>query len=185
MKILVNPPRVVGTLDHAQASALISYDPETGQLTWLPRPVRPASRKQDTIWNAKYAGKSAGRLNHGYVNISIDRRIYLGHRLAWLLYHGRWPLQYIDHINCNPSDNRIVNLREASHHENMCNSRNRNKKLLKGVTLASHNVSRPFQAQIRVHRKNVYLGCFTTQEEAHAAYCEAAWKHHGEFARTS
>lgn len=183
----VNPPRVVGVLDQTQASALLRYDAETGQLTWLPRHVRSASKNNDAVWNAKYAGRQAGRLNHGYVIIFIDRRPYPGHRLAWLLYYGQWPLRYIDHINGNPADNRIANLREASRRENMCNSRLRkNKTLPKGVTLRTRGpADRPFAAQIKVRRKNIYLGYFATQEEAHAAYCEAAQKHNGEFARVS
>ncbi len=38
---------------------------------------------------------------------------------------------------------------------------------------------------IRLQGKNYHLGMFDTPEEAHKAYCEAAVKLHGEFAKLS
>ena len=42
------------------------------------------------------------------------------HQVVWALNYGRWPTQ-IDHINGNPKDNRIENLREVSYSENNMN----------------------------------------------------------------
>ena len=42
------------------------------------------------------------------------------HRLVWVLVYGRFPKQ-IDHINGNPKDNRIENLREVNQSENDMN----------------------------------------------------------------
>ena len=42
------------------------------------------------------------------------------HHMVWAVVHGRFPSQ-IDHINGNPLDNRLENLREVSSSENMLN----------------------------------------------------------------
>lgn len=82
------------------------------------------------IWKIKAGsrgviGAIAGSKRHdGYIIIRLDKDRYLAHRLAWFYIHGLWPSEFIDHINGNPSDNRIDNLRETSMSENM---RNRSK----------------------------------------------------------
>lgn len=53
-------------------------------------------------------------------NKKINKHIKL-HRIAWFLYHGKWPEKCIDHINGNRSDNRIENLRDISRSENSLN----------------------------------------------------------------
>src|SRR5215475_5659246 len=145
---------------------VLSYDPETGLLTWLQKTGR------------KSAGSVAGSLdNNGYVVIRIDRRIYKSHRLAWLLMTGEWPKHTIDHINNAPADNRWENLREATYSQNNANRglTTRNKSGLKGVSWHSQN-----NCWV-AHFLNRYIGSFNSPEDAHAAYCEVAQKHFGEF----
>lgn len=70
------------------------------------------------------AGSVAGHSDRsrGYVDIRIDAKKYKAHRLAWLYVHGRWPEKLIDHINGVKTDNRLINLREASAAENAMNN---------------------------------------------------------------
>lgn len=128
-------------------------------------------------------GKRAGTLNRlGYVQIKMDGRLYLAHRLAWFLHYGYLPAKQIDHVNGNKADNRISNLRLASGSENL---RNRGKPCnntsgYKGVSWIAHY--QKWQATIKFDGKNKYLGRFATREEAAEAYSKAALQHHGEFA---
>lgn len=45
--------------------------------------------------------------------------------MAWLLGTGAWPKHYIDHINGDPADNRLTNLRDVTHQVNMRNQKMR------------------------------------------------------------
>jgi len=93
----------------------------------------------------------------------------------------------VDHINTNKTDDRWSNLRPATHSQNGGNSlRHKRKKrnLPKGVHLhIGKKRSKPYVAFITVNGQRFYLGYFDTPEQAHAAYCAAARKHFGEFAR--
>jgi len=88
---------------------ILDYNKDTGDFIW----------KIDRTGGTK-AGDVAGfyRKADGYHQIKFDGTSYLSHRLAWLYVYGSWPKEYLDHINQNKRDNRIVNLREATSVEN-------------------------------------------------------------------
>lgn len=166
---------------------LISYNHENGVLTWLDRPIDlfPCERTWRG-WNQRFSGKPAlnGVGSNGYRMGSINYRKYLAHRVAFALHYGRWPKEHIDHANGVRTDNRICNLREASASQNMQNSKakSRNTSGYKGVTWDKSKGK--WQASIRHNGKSKFLGRYDDPKEAFSAYCEAAKRYHGEFART-
>jgi hypothetical protein len=89
----------------------------------------------------------------------------------------------VDHINGNPLDNRLCNLRIVTPAQNSMNvgktSKNTSSKY-KGVTRV---VSGKWQAVLNIGYERLYLGVFPTQTEAALAYNEAAKKHHVRYAR--
>ncbi|MFT2211508.1 HNH endonuclease signature motif containing protein [Rhizobium giardinii] len=133
-------------LSYAEISKLLKYDAETGKLYWLPRSAdmfpqvtafKGGPEMRAKTWNARYAGKEAftALIAKGYRQGGILNRGYLAHRVIWLLETGDWPTHQIDHINGDPLDNRICNLRDVPNSENaknMCVSR-RNKSGVTGV----------------------------------------------------
>jgi hypothetical protein len=149
---------------------LLSYDAESGVFTWK---ISRGSSK---------AGDVAGCLaTTRYWRIRLDNRFYLAHRLAWLYAYGNWPEHEVDHINGNKSDNRIVNLREATHSENTMNIgiKKHNTSGAKGVTY--HKQCNKWQVYGRENKKPVYLGIFDSKDEAADVYKSHAKKHHGRF----
>lgn len=101
----------------------LSYNPETGNFTWLERPVHPSTHTSAIrAFNTKYAGSPVyEELHRGYLRIKLAGKRYKAHRVAWALYYGEWPAQQIDHINGVKTDNRIENLRAASPVDNSRN----------------------------------------------------------------
>lgn len=147
---------------------LLDYDPKTGNFTWL------CSR------GTRIKGEIAGSRNpEGYIQIRADRGTYRAHRLAWLITHGVWPTNEIDHINGDRSDNRLENLRDVSRTTNSQNMRVAGSCSISGI-MGAHwdETSNKFRARIRVAGKMIYLGRYTTPEEAHQAYVTAKRKLH-------
>lgn len=149
-----------------EVAALIAYDPQTGLFT---HKVNGHKRKAGTV---------TGRLDtKGYVRIRLLGYEFKAHRLAWLLTYGVWPQAEIDHINGCPSDNRLMNLRDVSVAVNGWNRKGamrNNKAGLLGVS----TIGKKFHAQIKAEGAHMFLGAFSTPEEAHAAYLEAKARLH-------
>jgi hypothetical protein len=90
-----------------------------------------------------------------------------------------------DHRNGDTLDNQVLNLRDGSDGNNEKNrARNKNNTSgLKGVSWRKQ--ANKWIAQIQNNGKKEFLGYHTTKEAAHAAYCEAATRLHGDFAKTA
>ena len=172
---------------------IIFYDHKTGKFTWLSRTPDmfefSSGRTQEAkcmAFNSYKAGKPAGSLNKaGYVQIQINKRNCLAHRIAWIYHYGHAPTGQIDHINCDKTDNRIFNLRIATPSENSRNQigKSTNTSGYKGVSW--NKQMKKWLAQICSNNIAKHIGYFDTKENAYAAYCEYAKHLHGEFARVS
>ncbi len=139
--------------------SVLHYDQETGIFT----------RKVRTSRSVK-VGDVAGCQNVlGYQQITVQSRLYLAHRLAWLHTHGVWPKDQIDHINRNRSDNRIANLRDVSTKQNMQNAGKYSSNTSGHPGVSWDKRYSKWRAYIAHNYKLIHLGYFTDIEEALAA----------------
>lgn len=170
-------PRVDDLPTTEQLRAAFDYDPETGIFTWRYRPDCPVQ------WNGKWAGRQAGTPSGRNIQLQVNRRRYVAHRIAWCIVYGEFPADMIDHANGDWRDNRIANLRIASRSQNAANSRlpMTNTSGLKGVCWIKR--ARRWRAQISHNKVHYNIGDFISREEAYKAYCDAALRIYGEFAR--
>ena len=165
---------------------LLDYDPATGILTWLPRPREMFTQKDTFLrWNKCFAGTVAGNERPRGISVGMLGTLYSAHRLIWLLVNGEPVPAEIDHIDGNPCNNLITNLRAATRSQNVANTRRRvdNISGIKGVRHSGSGGRVGFVARIKVDGETTYLGSFATLQEAARARREAAIRLHGEFAR--
>jgi len=128
-------------------------------------------------------GNRVGNLDkYGYLHMSYRGKMLFLHRMIFLMHHGYLP-KSLDHIDANRSNNKIENLREASHFQNMQNIRisKRNKTGVKGVCWRKRE--QRYFAICNVNGKQYELGSFKLLDEAAKAVKEFREKNHGEFAR--
>jgi|SRR5579859_3771226 len=153
-----------------------TYDPNTGE-------IRNKSNRSNRSRAVELSGDFGDR---GYQRVGINGKNFYGHRIAWCMMTGEWPDKFIDHIDGVKSNNKWSNLRLATKSQNGANigkySRNNGgTSKYKGVFRSKGK--RLWVASITKNGKITRIGCFHTEEEAHAAYVQKAQEVHGEFAR--
>ena len=155
----------IDMLTYEEASRLLAYDPETGVIT----------RLVATRYNP--VGSVAGTPSLRYLSVAVSTYEYQAHRLAWLLHHGTWPAQIIDHINGIGTDNRIANLRDVSQQEN-CRNMVMSKANTSGVTgVWWDRFNNKWQAGIVVNAKHINLGRYGDKFQAICARKSAEQKY--------
>lgn len=130
------------------------YSYRDGKLYWK-NPIR----------NSTLKGKGAGHLrSDGRRDIRFKGKLLRESRAIYIMFNGEIDKGLVvDHINRDPLDNRIENLRLLTHSQNSLNSKR------KGYFW---NGCR-YRARIYIQGKNIELGTFKTEEEASSAYEEA------------
>jgi hypothetical protein len=150
--------------------AKVLFEYKDGELFWKQR------------GKSRQLGRPAGAVNRdGYRRIKYQGKLYAVHRLVWA-YHGNEPVAFIDHINGDVLNNRIENLRGATHSQNCMNRRVRfdSKSGVKGVTWKKNK----WYTCVILDCKRHSAGSFYSKEEAIAALDKLREELHGEFARS-
>jgi hypothetical protein len=145
----------------SDASKILDYEHSIGTFIWKSR--------DNPTFNTRFAGKAAGYLNSssGYYLLTIYNTPYLAHRVAWYLYYGVDPANYlIDHVDGNKANNTITNLRLANYSFNA--------QVSKTVTFIPKN--NRYESAIKVNGRRVVLGAFNTELQARTAYESALQK---------
>lgn len=159
-------------LTYQQVSAVLAYSQKTGAFRW-----------KKTLGARAKKGRLAG-FNPGsgeYQKIKIYGQRYKAQRLAWLLTYKVWPERDMDHINGDPSDNRICNLRQVTGSQNQAN-RKLDKNNTSGVT-GVQKCGRGWSAFITLRGTKYSLGYSVDFAKACSYRFEAERKLFGEFSR--
>lgn len=163
--------KTLNDLSCEDARKLWIYNRRTGFLWWkVPASGRPVGKPAGT---ASYDTKGRKK----FISISFKGKKYKAHRLAWLIHYGNWPENEIDHIDQNPFNNAIDNLRDVS-----CMSNGQNRPMYDNnksghVGVCWHKTKKKWTAQIRVKGVLVNLGDFDDKEKAVLARREAEIDH--------
>ena len=151
----------------------LDYNPDTGIFTWI-----------KCRSNNVKVGQEAGTLNTVYRVVRFNGIFYKGHRLAYYMYHGIDPLEkQIDHKDGDPSNNKIDNLRLATHPENGSNRKQSKNKASGKNGVSWYSRTQKWEVYITASNKRKFLGYFTNKEDAIKAREEAEIKYYGEFRR--
>lgn len=144
-------------LTQSELKERLHYNPETGIFTWV------NSKSKNLGKTGSIAGCDNGT---GYIKIHVLGKLRYAHRLAYLYITGKFPDGILDHINQIKSDNRWLNLRNATQSQNMCNQckPSSNTSGIKGVTW--DKVTYSWKAQCRVNGVVKNLGRYQDMNEA-------------------
>ena len=143
-------------------------------------------RDGDLYWkvsptNSVQINDKAGCFDNGYYKTSINGKDYGNHRIIFAMHHGYFPAM-IDHIDRNPSNNRIENLRPATNQQNQWNTDKnfRNTSGYKNVLFRKER--NKWTCRFKVNGKHIMRGSFDTAEEANAYAEKLRQELHGEYA---
>ncbi len=165
-------------LTQKRLRTLLLYVPDTGEFIWK---VASGGKKVGAV--AGSIRKIRSDYQYKRKSINVDGTRYMAHRLAWLYVYGEWPADVIDHINGDPTDNRLTNLRSVSRSENQRNMKKSaaNTSGETGVTWDRQHGK--WRAQIKTFGKCKFLGLYDSIDEAARVRSKAKQDYHGGFRR--
>lgn len=147
---------------------LLRYNPQTGELFWRERDRKWfVSDKGHKTWNGKWANKQAFTTTDrlGYRQGALFSIGFLAHRVVLAIANSEWP-DVVDHIDGNPGNNTLLNLRATTQAENKRNIRmyDRNKSGTHGVRWDEQRSL--WVARIGINGKSVHIGRFASKAGA-------------------
>ena len=121
------------------------------------------------LWTSPIDGYQTYKININYKKYTLSRVIYK-------CFNNDWDIEdssqnnFIDHINNNSLDNRIVNLRILTHQQNQFNTNARGTCFVKNRNCWS--------AQLHINGKKISKSGFKTEEAAHQHYLLLKQQYH-------
>jgi hypothetical protein len=114
--------------------------------------------------------KATSKTGYYHIGLKIDNKQYnlRSHQFIWY-WVNKEIVEQIDHIDGNPLNNSISNLRAVNNQQNHFNE-------TKAKGYCRH--VKGFMSRIVVDAKQIYLGYFSNENDARQAYLEAKQKYH-------
>ena len=119
-------------------------------------------------------------LNYKVTEINVKH--YKLHKLIFLMFYGYMP-KYIDHIDGNPENNKIENLREVTHSQNMMNSKKKKNNTTGYKNVLIDKTSGKYRVQIRHNKKTFRSKLQDSLENAILIANQQRAILHGEYSR--
>lgn len=157
------------------------FDYREGRIFWKERPLHHfVDEWRRRIFNSRQSGMEAGPLVHGYRMVKFSWGKVGVHRIIFIMHHGFLP-EEVDHINGDPLDNRIENLRAATHAENLRNMKTPSSNTSGRNGVSWHKATRKWAVGIRHNGKWMHLGTFNDYSDAVKRRQDAESTIYGEF----
>jgi hypothetical protein len=127
----------------------------------------------DLEWKVPTSSKShvgdlVGSLrSDGYVQVQFYGKMYRLHNLIWLWHKGEWPNGEVDHIDRDPENNHIDNLRLTSSTGQKLNASGHfDAQYPRGIAFDTRYPTKPYRVQISRHYKVVHRSHHELLEDA-------------------
>jgi len=129
------------------------------------------------------SSQAAGtKTSNGYIKIDINKKSYLAHRIVYLLHHKILP-EFIDHIDGNPLNNKIENLRSCSKSQNNMNSKKRKSNISGHRNVSYRPKFKQWAVELQANKVRYHFGFYKDFDVACSVADEARNSLHKEFAK--